>query len=274
MGAYDDFSALFTKWNRGPLKSYLVEITAKILAAKESDGTYTLDHILDAAGQKGTGKWTANSALDLGVPLTLIAEAVFARCLSALKEERVALFRLYPVKKAPFTGEKAAFLKQLEEGLYLAKILSYTQGFMLLREAAKVYGWDLNYGQIALIWRAGCIIRSEFLCNIKEAFDRKRDLQSLLFDPFFKAAVAKGEESLRSIVQLGARHAIALPCFGAALSFFDGYRTERLPANLLQAQRDYFGAHTYERIDKPRGEFFHTNWSGTAGSATAGSYSV
>ena len=274
MGDTDEISGIFKKWNRGVLDSYLIEITAQILSYKDTDGKPLVDNILDVAGQKGTGKWTGISALDLGMPVTLIAEAVFARCLSALKEERGQAAKLYPRKKIPFKGEKQVFLKQLEEGLYLAKILSYTQGFMLMREAAKEHNWKLNYGSIALIWRAGCIIRSKFLYNIKEAFDRKSDLQSLLFDLFFKAAVAKGEESLRSIVVLAAQHAIPLPCFGAGLNFFDGYRSERLPANLLQAQRDYFGAHTYERLDQPRGRFFHTNWTGTGGVTTAGSYSV
>ena len=274
IGTTDELSAIFKKWNKGVLDSYLIEITADILSYKDSDGKPIVDNILDVAGQKGTGKWTGISALDLGMPVTLIAEAVFARCLSTLKEERGQAAKLYPRKKIPFKGEKQAFLKQLEEGLYLAKILSYTQGFMLMREAAKEHNWTLNYGSIALIWRAGCIIRSKFLYNIKEAFDRKSDLQSLLFDLFFKAAVAKSEESLRAIVALAAQHAIPAPCLGAGLNFFDGYRSERLPANLLQAQRDYFGAHTYERLDQPRGKFFHTNWTGTGGVTTAGSYSV
>ena len=274
VGDTDEIAGIFKKWNKGVLDSYLVEITADILSYKDEDGKPLVDNILDVAGQKGTGKWTGISALDLGMPVTLIAEAVFARCLSALKDERVQAAKLYPRKKVPFTGDKVAFLKQLEEGLYLAKILSYTQGFMLMRQAAKEHGWKLNFGAIALIWRAGCIIRSKFLYNIKEAFDRKSDLQSLLFDLFFKAAVAKGEESLRSIVVLAATQAVPIPCFGAGLNFFDGYRSERLPANLLQAQRDYFGAHTYERLDQPRGKFFHTNWTGTGGVTTAGSYSI
>lgn len=274
IGDCDALSAIFKQWNRGVLDSYLIEITADILSYKDADGKPLVEKILDVAGQKGTGKWTAVSALDLGMPVTLIAESVFARCLSALKGERSAASQLYPRKRVAFNGDKGAFLKQLEEALYLAKILSYAQGFMLMRQAAEEHTWELNYGSIALIWRAGCIIRSKFLYNIKEAFDRKGDLQSLLFDPFFQKAVAQREESLRAIVSLGAQYAIPIPCLSAGLNFFDGYRSEWLPANLLQAQRDYFGAHTYERIDQPRGQFFHTNWTGTGGATTAGTYLV
>lgn len=270
----DALSEVFGTWDKGVLESYLIEITRDILKTKDADGSPLIDKILDVAGQKGTGKWTGLSALDIGMPVTLIVESVFARCLSALKEERLEVAKLYPKKKKAYTGDKATFISHLEQALYFAKIISYTQGFMLMRAAAKEHNWTLNYGSIALIWRAGCIIRSQFLYNIKEAYDRDQNLQSLLLDPFFKEAAEKAEESLRETVASSVAHAIPIPCFGAALAFFDGYRSARLPANLLQAQRDYFGAHTYERVDKPRGQFFHTNWTGTGGSTTAGSYTI
>jgi 6-phosphogluconate dehydrogenase len=270
----EELSDVFGKWNEGVLESYLIEITRDILKIKDNDGHSLLDKILDVAGQKGTGKWTGLSALDLGMPVTLIVEAVFARCLSALKDERIQVAQLFPRKNLPFTGEKADFIKHLEKALYFSKIISYTQGFMLMRAAAKEYQWTLNYGSIALIWRAGCIIRSKFLYNIKEAYDRDPNLQSLLFDSFFKDVALDAQGSLREVIATSVKHGIPIPCFSAALAFFDGYRSGRLPANLLQAQRDYFGAHTYERIDYPRGQFFHTNWTGTGGDTTAGSYSL
>ena len=271
VGSADKIGAIFSEWNKGVLSSYLIEITAKILAFKEPEGSFLIDKILDVAGQKGTGKWTALSALDLGVPVTLIVEAVFARCLSALKEERILASRLYPGKTLSCSGNQEQVLSQLQEALYLAKIFSYTQGFMLLRQAAQEYAWKLNYGAIALIWRAGCIIRSRFLDQIKQAFDLKEDLKSLLFDSFFQEAVLKGEESLRAVVSFAACCGVPMPCFGASLAFFDCFRSEHLSANLIQAQRDFFGAHTYERVDRPRGVFFHTNWTETGGKTAAGS---
>lgn len=256
----DEMKELFAKWNRGPLESYLIEITAHILGVKERDGTALVEKVLDVAGAKGTGKWTAISALELDVPVTLIAESVYARSLSLLKEQRLLMAKSYPLSLPSFQGDKKRLAEQLMEALYAAKIMSYAQGFMLLAAASKKYGWGLRFGDIALIWRGGCIIRSKFLYNIKEAFDRNPQLDNLLLDPFFQKEMQAAQESLRSVVSATALHGIAAPCFGAALSFFDGYRCAQLPANLLQAQRDFFGAHTYERVDRPRGEFFHTQW--------------
>lgn len=265
---------VFAKWNEGDLDSYLIEITRDILAYRDDTGAYTLDYILDAAGQKGTGKWTAIAALDEGVPLTLITEAVFARSLSAMKEERVAASAELSGPKKTFTGDRAAFLSDLHDALYAAKIVSYAQGYALMHQAAHTYGWNLNNGGIALMWRGGCIIRSVFLGKIKEAFDRMPNLTNLLLDPFFKEKVLTAQSGWRSVVASAVTNGIPVPSMSAALSYFDGYRTERLPANLLQAQRDFFGAHTYERIDRERGTFFHTNWTGKGGDTSASTYTA
>lgn len=265
---------VFAKWNEGDLDSYLIEITRDILAYRDDTGAYTLDYILDAAGQKGTGKWTAIAALDEGVPLTLITEAVFARSLSAMKEERVAASAELSGPKKTFAGDRAAFLSDLHDALYAAKIVSYAQGYALMRQAAHTYGWNLNNGGIALMWRGGCIIRSVFLGKIKEAFDRMPNLTNLLLDPFFKEKVLTAQSGWRSVVASAATNGIPVPSMSAALSYFDGYRTERLPANLLQAQRDFFGAHTYERVDRERGTFFHTNWTGKGGDTSASTYTA
>jgi len=269
-----DMQAVFAEWNRGELDSYLIQITADILGHQEPDGAATLDRILDAAGQKGTGKWTVNAALDLAVPLSLVGEAVFARLLSAAKDERVRAARqIRPALDQPEL-ERAAFISSLRAALYAAKIVSYAQGFQLMRAAAIANGWNLNYGNVALVWRGGCIIRSVFLGEIKHAFDRDPGLTSLLLEPFFRDAVTSRQEGWRRAVVAAVRLGIPIPCLGAALAYFDGYRCERLPANLLQAQRDYFGAHTYERIDQPRGRFFHTDWTGHGGATTSESYSA
>lgn len=265
---------VFAKWNEGELDSYLIEITRDILAYRDDTGDYTLDYILDAAGQKGTGKWTAVAALDEGVPLTLITEAVFARSLSAMKEERVAASTELSGPQKTFTGDRAAFLRDLRDALYAAKIVSYAQGYALMRQAAHTYGWNLNNGGIALMWRGGCIIRSAFLGKIKEAFDRMPNLTNLLLDPFFKEKVLTAQSGWRRVVAAAVTNGIPVPSMGAALSYFDGYRSERLPANLLQAQRDFFGAHTYERTDRERGQFFHTNWTGKGGDTSASTYTA
>jgi 6-phosphogluconate dehydrogenase len=270
----DEMHAVFAGWNDGELNSYLIEITRDILATKDDDGRYVIDLILDTAGQKGTGKWTAIEALDLGQPLTLIGEAVFARCLSALKDERAAASKELPGPKKMFAGDKQGFIRALREALYASKIVSYAQGYQLMRAAAAEYKWNLNYGGIALMWRGGCIIRSAFLGKIKQAFDRNRNLVNLLLDPFFKDAVVKAQPAWRRVVARAVELGIPVPALATALTYYDGYRHERLPANLLQAQRDYFGAHTYERIDKPRGEFFHTNWTGRGGETSASTYTV
>ncbi|MBI3900516.1 MAG: decarboxylating NADP(+)-dependent phosphogluconate dehydrogenase, partial [Chlamydiia bacterium] len=264
---------LFSEWNQGPLNSYLIEITADIFTKKETDGSFLLDKILDAAGQKGTGKWTGIDALDRGVPLSLIGEAVFARCLSALTEERKKVSSQY---QAPSYSvqDLQSFIEATKNALYASKIISYAQGFMLMRSASQEHKWNLNFGAIALLWRGGCIIRSRFLGKIKEAFSRNADLPSLLFDPFFQQEISRCVPAWRKSVAEGVMLGVPLPCFSTALAFFDGYRSETLPANLLQAQRDYFGAHTYERIDRPRGQFFHTNWTGTGGSVSSTSYNV
>ncbi|MDR2473549.1 MAG: decarboxylating NADP(+)-dependent phosphogluconate dehydrogenase [Tannerella sp.] len=270
----DEMHNVFREWNEGELGSYLIEITRDILAYKNADGETVVDKILDTAGQKGTGKWTGVAALDLGIPLTLIAESVFARCLSAKKDERVAAAKILTGPQTVFTGDKTAFINDLKLALYASKIVSYAQGYLLMREAAKEYGWNLNYGGIALMWRGGCIIRSVFLGKIKEAFDKDPSLTNLLLDPFFKDTVLAAQASWRRVVTTAISNGIPIPSLSAALTYFDGYRTERLPANLLQAQRDYFGAHTYERIDRPRGEFFHTNWTGKGGDTAASTYVV
>jgi 6-phosphogluconate dehydrogenase len=266
--------AAFAEWNKGELNSYLIEITGDILGYKDEQGNDVIDLILDTAGQKGTGKWTAVAALDAGQPLTLIGEAVFARCLSALKDERVAASKILKGPKPKFAGDKKTLVKDLQAALYASKIVSYAQGYQLMRAAAAEYKWNLNNGGIALMWRGGCIIRSAFLGKIKEAFDKTPKLVNLLLDPFFKAAMDKAQESWRRVVIAAVEMGIPMPAISAALAYYDGYRHSRLPANLLQAQRDYFGAHTYERVDKKRGEFFHTNWTGKGGSTTANTYIV
>uniref|UniRef100_A0A8C3ULM0 6-phosphogluconate dehydrogenase, decarboxylating n=1 Tax=Catharus ustulatus TaxID=91951 RepID=A0A8C3ULM0_CATUS len=271
---HDEMAKVFQEWNKTELDSFLIEITANILKFKDSDGKYLLPKIRDSAGQKGTGKWTAISALEYGVPVTLIGEAVFARCLSSLKDERVQASKVLAGPKATqFSGNKAAFLEDIRKALYASKIISYAQGFMLLRQAAKEFGWTLNYGGIALMWRGGCIIRSVFLGKIKDAFDQNPELQNLLLDDFFKRAVENCQDSWRRVISTGVQIGIPMPCFTTALSFYDGYRHETLPANLIQAQRDYFGAHTYELLSKP-GTFIHTNWTGHGGNVSSSAYNV
>ncbi len=267
-------SEVFTEWNKGKLDSYLIEITKNILAYVDEDGEPLVEKILDTAGQKGTGKWTAVSALDQGIPLTLIGEAVFSRFLSALKDERVEAAQKLGSEIKNVGAQKETFLGWLEDALYGAKLISYAQGYMLFRAAAKNFGWNLNYGGIALMWREGCIIRSRFLGDIKAAFEAEPELENLLFAPYFKEQIKKAEEGWRNVVSTAVRAGVAVPALATALSFYDGYRRDRLPANLLQAQRDYFGAHTYERLDKPRGEYFHTDWTGEGGRVTSGSYNA
>ena len=271
----EELAEVFTEWNQGELDSYLIEISSHIFAKKDEDGSAIVDKILDTAGQKGTGKWTAISALDTGQPVTLIGESVFARCLSALKNERVEAAKLLtgPTAKK-LEVDKKAFIEDVRRALYCSKIISYAQGYMLLRAAAKENGWNLNMGGIALMWRGGCIIRSRFLGNIKEAFDKNPALENLLLDSFFSAALNQYQASWRKAAIAAIELGVPTPTFSTALAFYDGYRTERLPANLLQAQRDYFGAHTYERTDKPRGQFFHTNWTGHGGRVSSTTYTV
>jgi 6-phosphogluconate dehydrogenase len=269
----DDMHEVFKEWNEGELDSYLIEITRDILAYKQ-DGEPLVDKILDTAGQKGTGKWTGVSALELGVPLTLIGEAVFARCLSAQKDERVAASKVLNGPTPQFTGDKKAFIEDLRGALLAAKIVSYAQGYVLMREAAKEYNWELNYGGIALMWRGGCIIRSAFLGKIKEAFDRNPELTNLLVDPYFVDKVTNAQAGWRRVISAAIVNGVSAPALTSALTYFDGYRSARLPANLLQAQRDFFGAHTYERIDRPRGEFFHTNWTGRGGDTASTTYNA
>jgi 6-phosphogluconate dehydrogenase len=270
----DEMHEVFKVWNKGDLDSYLIEITRDILAYKDEDGASLVDKILDRAGQKGTGKWTGISALDLGVPLTLIGESVFARCLSAQLDERVEAAKKIPGPEIRFTGEKKQFINDIQNALFASKIVSYAQGYTLMRAAAEEYGWNLNYGGIALMWRGGCIIRSVFLGKIKEAFDKNPDLPNLLLDPYFKEKVMQAQDGWRKVATSALLNGIPVPALTSALCYFDGYRTKRLPANLLQAQRDYFGAHKYERIDKPRGEFFHTNWTGRGGDTASSTYNV
>jgi 6-phosphogluconate dehydrogenase len=271
---HDAMHQSFAEWNEGELDSYLIEITRDILGFRDDEGEPIVEKILDTAGQKGTGKWTAMSALDMGIPLTLIGEAVLARFLSALKEERVAASELLrgPGRGAGFEGDSGAFVDDLRRALYAAKIVSYAQGYMLMRAAATEYGWQLNNGGIAEMWRGGCIIRSVFLGKIKEAFDRDPELVNLLLDPYFNEQVEAAQEAWRRVVAHAVKLGIPVPAMSSALAFYDGYRNALLPANLLQAQRDYFGAHTYERVDRPRGEFFHTNWTGRGGDVTARTY--
>jgi len=260
---------VFSEWNRGKLDSYLIEITRDILAYEDEEGKPLVDKILDTAEQKGTGKWTGISAFDMGIPLTMIIEAVLGRALSALKDERVAASRVLVGPKARIAGDRKAFIRDLEEAVYASKLISYTQGYMLMRAAAREYKWNLNYGGIALMWRGGCIIRSAFLGRIKEAFDRNPKLTNLLLDPYFKGQIESAQAAWRRVVAKAIQKGIPVPAMSSALSFFDGYRRASLPANLLQAQRDYFGAHTYQRVDKPRGEYFHTNWTGHGGNVTS-----
>ncbi len=269
----------FAEWNKGELDSYLIEITRDIFAKKDADGSPLVNKILDTAGQKGTGKWTVINSLDLGTPMTLMAEAVYARCVSAMKDDRVrAARKLKGPKPAIPTArnakKRAALVQEVRDALYASKIISYAQGYMLMQSAAKEYGWKLNWGGIALMWRGGCIIRSRFLGKIKEAFDKKPKLSNLLFDDYFKGEIKKSQKGWRNIVAIAAKRGIPAPAFSTALAFFDSFRSAVLPANLLQAQRDYFGAHTYERVDKPRGEFFHTNWTGHGGNTSSTTYSV
>jgi len=268
----EEMHKVLSEWYDGELNSYLIEISRDILGYKDEQGNAVVDLILDTAGQKGTGKWTAIAALDEGMPLTLIGEAVFARCLSAIKEERVAASRVLKGRVSAFRGNKAALVNDLRKALYASKLVSYAQGYQLMRAAAKTYGWNLNYGGIALMWRGGCIIRSLFLGKIKEAFDRNPGLTNLLLDPFFARIVRDAQPAWRRVAVAAVKQGIPMPAITSALAYFDGYRCARLPANLLQAQRDYFGAHTYERVDKPRGEFFHTNWTGRGGSTAASTY--
>lgn len=270
----DEMHEVFADWNEKELDSYLIEITRDILAFKDTDGSPLVDKILDTAGQKGTGKWTAISALDEGIALTLIGEAVFSRCLSAIKEERVEASKVLTGKKPEFTGDKKQFIEDIKNALYAAKIVSYAQGYALMRSAAKTYGWNLNYGGIALMWRGGCIIRSVFLGKIKAAFDNDGELKNLLLDPYFNNIMKNSEDSFRRVCAAALSNGIPVPALTSALCYYDGYRCERLPANLLQAQRDYFGAHTYERTDAKRGEFFHTNWTGEGGDTAATQYTV
>ncbi len=264
----------FSKWNKGVLDSYLIEITAEILRIKDSDGEPIIDKILDAAGQKGTGKWTGISALEMGIPLNLITESVYARCLSALKEERVQASTLYPREARILPENKEAILEAIHDALYASKIISYIQGYMLMREAAKSFEWDLNYGGIALMWRGGCIIRSAFLGEIRRAYDERPELSSLLQDPFFELAIKRAEPSWRKTVIFGIESSIPTPAMSSALAFFDGYRSARVSANMIQAQRDFFGAHTYERVDAPRGQRFHTDWIHSDGKDTLASKKV
>jgi len=275
----DEMHKVFAEWNKGELDSYLIEITRDILAKRDADGLPLVDKILDTAGQKGTGKWTVINSQELGIPITLMAEAVYARCVSALKDERVAAARKLkgpnPLLPAAKNAEKKkAFVAEIRDALYASKIISYAQGYMLMRAAAKEYKWNLNYGGIALMWRGGCIIRSRFLSKIKEAFDKKPGLTNLLLDDYFRGEIKKCQKGWRNVVAAAAKRGIPVPAFSTALAFFDSYRNAVLPANLLQAQRDYFGAHTYERVDKPRGEFFHTNWTGHGGTTASSTYNV
>lgn len=271
----DEMGDVFDEWNKGDMDSYLVEITRDILHKKADDAdVHVVDQILDAAGQKGTGKWTAQVALEVGMPVTLIGEAVFSRCLSSLKDDRVKANGLLTGPAVAFDGDKQEFLKKLKDALYASKLVSYAQGFTLLRATEKEYGWKLNYGGCALMWRGGCIIRSKFLAKIKEAFDEEPDLANLLLYPFFQEKILEAQQGWREVICCAVSNGIPVPAMSTALAYFDGFRTARLPANLLQAQRDYFGAHTYERIDKPRGESFHTDWTGRGGSTSSSTYNA
>lgn len=270
----DEMSGVFAEWNDSELESYLIEITSEILAFKDEDGQPLVNKILDKAGQKGTGKWTVISSAELGQPVSLITEAVYARCISALQDTRIAASKVLTGPEATFDDDKQEFIKNLQHALYASKIVSYAQGYMLMTAAAKEYGWQLNYGAIALMWRGGCIIRSRFLADIKKAYDINPELDNLLLDSFFSKALHETQSSWRKIISSAVQAGIPVPAMSSALSFYDSFRSEKLPANLLQAQRDYFGAHTYERIDKPRGEFFHTNWTGHGGTTSSSSYNA
>ncbi|MCL4176577.1 MAG: decarboxylating NADP(+)-dependent phosphogluconate dehydrogenase [Verrucomicrobia bacterium] len=270
----DEMHQVFAEWNRGELDSYLIEITRDILAYKDADGQPLVDQILDTAGQKGTGKWTVISSQDLGIPITLIAEAVYARCVSAMKDERVKAARKLKGPRPRISSDRAAFVEAIRQALYASKIVSYAQGYMLMRAAAAQHGWKLNYGGVALMWRGGCIIRSVFLGKIKEAFERNAKLTNLMLDDYFRGEIKKCQKGWRTVVATAVKKGIPVPAFSTALAFYDAYRAARLPANLLQAQRDYFGAHTYERVDQPRGEFFHTNWTGRGGVVASGTYNA
>ncbi|MEZ0256518.1 MAG: decarboxylating NADP(+)-dependent phosphogluconate dehydrogenase [Chthoniobacter sp.] len=270
----DEMSAVFAEWNKGDLDSYLIEITRDILAKKDEDGSPLVEKILDTAGQKGTGKWTVISSADLGIPITLMAEAVYGRCVSSMKDLRVEAAKSFKPGNPKISGDRAAFVKDISHALYASKIVSYAQGYMLMAAAGEQNKWNLNFGGIALMWRGGCIIRSAFLGDIKAAFDKNKKLNNLLLAPFFKKAIKSSQRGWLKVVSTAVKKGIPVPAFSTALAFFDGFRSERLPANLLQAQRDYFGAHTYERIDKPRGEFFHTNWTGRGGTTSSSTYTV
>ncbi|MEN4040910.1 MAG: decarboxylating NADP(+)-dependent phosphogluconate dehydrogenase [Anaerolineaceae bacterium] len=270
--SHHEMSAVFAGWDQGKLDSYLIEITGHILGMQDQDGAPLVEKILDSAGQKGTGRWTAIDALDNGVPLTLITEAVLARSLSALKDERLRAAQLLKGPQSTFQGDRQAFLNDIHDALYTSKIISYTQGYMLMHTAASSYGWKLNYGGIALMWRGGCIIRSVFLSKIKAAYDANPALENLLLDSYFRTEIEAAQPAWRRVVAQAAMLGIPTPAMASALAFYDGYRSQRLPANLIQAQRDYFGAHTYERVDHPRGRFFHTDWTGLGGSVTSETY--
>ncbi|HMP89733.1 MAG TPA: decarboxylating NADP(+)-dependent phosphogluconate dehydrogenase [Kiritimatiellia bacterium] len=270
-----ELSKIFHEWNQGELDSYLIEITSEILAKQDDvSGNSMVDVILDTAGQKGTGKWTTQNALDLGIPLVTIAEATFARFMSALKDERVHASSILSGPAVSFKGDKKELVEHVRQALFASKICSYAQGFQLMKEAAKTYQWKLNFGSIAMMWRNGCIIRAQFLGNIKDAFDRNPDLPNLLLSPYFKEAIQRSQKGWRHVVSLAAESGIPVPAFAASLAYYDSYRSAVLPANLLQAQRDYFGAHTYERIDRPRGEFHHTNWTGEGGTTSSSTYNA
>src|SRR2546425_692514 len=270
----DQMHQVFAEWNNGELDSYLIEISRDILAFKDTDGSPLVDKILDTAGQKGTGKWTVINSQDLGIPITLMAEAVYARCVSALKDERVKAAKKLKGPRPSISGDRAKFIESIREALYASKIISYAQGYMLMRSAAKEYGWNLNYGGIALMWRGGCIIPSPFLGKIKGAHDWNAQFTELMLDDYFRGEIKKCQKGWRNVVATAAKKGIPVPVFSTALAFYDQYRAAVLPANLLQAQRDYFGAHTYERVDKPRGEFFHTNWTGRGGTVSSSTYNV
>ena len=271
----DEMSSIFIEWNEGELDSYLIDITKDILAKKDDEtGQPMVDVIMDRAGQKGTGRWTSLEALNLGIPAQTIAEAVFARAMSAIKEERVSASKELEGPEVKINVDKKAFIEEIQKALYASKICSYAQGYQLMRAAAEEYDWDLHYGEIALMWRNGCIIRAQFLGKIKEAFDKKPGLQNLLLDPYFKKIIHENQSAWREVIAQAVKAGIPVPAFSSALAYYDGYRTETLSAHLLQAQRDYFGAHTYERVDKPRGEWFHTNWTGRGGSTASSTYTA
>ena len=271
----DEMQPVLQEWNKGELDSYLIEITTEIMGKKDDEtGQPMLDVIMDKAGQKGTGRWTSQEALNLGVPAPTVVEAVFARAMSAIKDERIEAAKILNGPDVKFEGDKTEFIEMIRQALYASKICSYAQGYQLMRAAAEEYKWDLHYGEIALMWRGGCIIRAQFLGRIKEAFDKKPDLQNLLMDDYFKEAIEQNQTAWRKVVAKAVEMGIPVPAFSSALAYYDGYRSERLPANLLQAQRDYFGAHTYERVDKPRGEFFHTDWTGHGGKTASTTYTV